>query len=158
MAIPISSGSDYKGTKLTGAVMPAGINAATITSVKDLGMVKVNPLYPREDGKTEVPTLEFIFTGANGQVKKECTKSIHEKSFVYTLTQAATGAAPATGFDAESLIGKNVTLVTAVKKSARGNDYAKITAVAPASPGQQTFSAPAVAAPAASAPAARVGF
>jgi hypothetical protein len=144
--------TEYKGTKLTNP-LGNGIQAATVTAVNDLGMVKVNPQFPREDGKTEVDTVEFIFTGQNGgQAKKECAKSIHEKSFVSKLTVAATGNAPASGFDCDSLIGKNVTLITELKTSAKGTKYSKITAVAPAQLGQKTFSAPAVA-PAAIAPA-----
>ena len=152
---------EYKGTKLDGPPMPAGINPATLTAVKDLGMVKVDPKYPRQDGKTEVHQAEFVFTGANGtQVKKDATVSLHEKAFINKLIVAMTGTAPGESFDLETLIGKNVVLLTEIKVSQKGKQYSKITGVAPAQAGQPVFSAPAPSAvPKAAVPATtNVGF
>ncbi len=138
---------EYVGTKLDGPALAAGIQPVTITSIKDLGMVKVNPAYPRQDGKSEVHQAEFIFTGANGaQAKKDATVSLHEKSFIYKLIVAVTGAAPTDSFDLDSLLGKNLILLTESKTSKKGKPYAKVTGVAPAQAGQPTFRAPAPAA------------
>lgn len=134
---------EYVGTKLDGPALAAGIQPVTITSIKDLGMVKVSPQFPRQDGKTEVHQAEFIFTGANGaQGKKDATVSLHEKSFIYKVIVAVTGAPPSDSFDLDSLVGKNLIVLTETKTSKKGKSYAKITGVAPASAGQPSFTAP----------------
>lgn len=133
----------FNGTKLDGSAMPAGIVPATLTGLKDLGMVKISPQYIREGGKTESHQIELIFTGANNtQAKKECGFSIDEKAFLHAVIVAVDGAKPADNYDAETLLGKNITLLTQTKVSRKGKTYTKITAVAPAQPGQQTFTAP----------------
>lgn len=160
MALTVTK-QEYKGTKLDGAPMPAGIVPATITGIKDLGMVKISPQYIKEGGKTESHQIEIIFTGAGGvQAKKDCTFSIDAKAFLHALIVAIDGKAPGLQYDVETLIGKNVTLLTQAKVSQKGKAYTKITTVAPAQAGQQTFTAPApgaIVAPA-SVPQVAVGF
>lgn len=129
------------GTKVENP-LPGGIQPVTITGIKDLGMVAVDAKFVRADGKTHVHKAEIIFTGANGgQCKKDATVSIHEKSFVYKLVLAVNGVPPADNFDLESLIGKNLIVLTEAKVSSKGNKYAKVTGVSGAQPGQQSFAA-----------------
>jgi len=131
------------GTKLDGPPPPDGIVQATVTSVKDLGMVPVDPKFPRQDGKTTVHKAEVIFSTVDGaQAKKDYTVSLHEKSALLPLITALNGAAPADGFDLEQLIGKNCQLVGVRKTSQKGNQYFKISTVAPGAPGQPIATAP----------------
>lgn len=150
------------GTKLDGPPPADGIVQATITSVKDLGMVQVDPKFPRNDGKTSVHKAEVIFSTAAGQqAKKDYTVSLHEKSALLPLIIAATGSAPGDGFDLETLVGRNVQLVGVRKTSQKGNAYFKITTVAPGAEGQPVAKAPTAkpAVAAAAVPAtANVGF
>ena len=153
MAFLEAKSSQYKGTKITGPQPTLPIVQATITAVNDLGLVKVNPAYPRKDGKTEVPQLEVIFTTPAGeQAKREYAPSLYynpatgiEAGF-RKLIVAATGADPRDTYElAElqaALIGRNVQLVGVSKKSAKGTQYYKVTSVVPAAPGQVTATAP----------------
>lgn len=146
------------GTKLENP-LPGGIQPATITGVKDLGLVPVDAKFPRTDGKTHVHKAEIVFTGANGgQAKKDATVSIHEKSFIFKLASAVNGSAPGDGFDLDSLVGKNLILLTEAKVSSKGNKYAKVVGVSAAQPGQVTFVAGPVGAGASVPATQNVGF
>jgi len=148
------------GTKLDGPSPSAPIVQATVTGVKDLGMVPVDPKFPRTDGKTSVHKAEIIFSTAAGeQAKKDYTVSLHEKAALRALIIAATGTIPTESFDIEQLVGTNVQLVGQKKVSQKGNAYYKITSVVPGAPGQPVAKAPAPKPQAAAAPAtANVGW
>jgi hypothetical protein len=146
-------------TQLDGPPMAIGIVPATVTKVTDLGMVAVNPLHAKTPGETK-HKVEIVFTDANGgQARKDYTISLHEKSALLPLIVAVTGAQPTDGFDLETLVGRNITLITtkAVGKTS-GKPYTKITTVAPAQPGQPVFKAPAKAAATQTPQTANVGW
>jgi hypothetical protein len=132
------------GTKLDGPPPSAAIVKMTITGIKDLGMVPVDPKFPRQDGKTSVHKAEVIFSSVAGeQAKKDYTVSLHEKAGLRALIIAATGTVPAESFDIDQLIGTNVQVVGQKKVSQKGNPYYKITSVVPGDPSQPVAKAPA---------------
>jgi hypothetical protein len=142
--MPILAAKPINMTKLDGPPMAAGLIPATITAVKDLGMVTVNPAFAKTPGEQK-HKVEIIFTAADGsQARREYTLSLHEKSSLVPLIVAATGQTPTESFDVETLIGKNLTLITTQQKSkVSGNLYAKVSGVGPASPNQPVAKAPA---------------
>jgi hypothetical protein len=147
------------GTKLDGPPPSSPIVKMTITGIKDLGMVPVDPKFPRTDGKTSVHKAEVIFSSVAGeQAKKDFTVSLHEKAGLRALIIAATGTVPSESFDLDALVGANVQVVGQQKVSQKGNPYYKIASIVPGDPNQPTAKAPAPKAAAIPAATASVGW